>query len=84
MAGRRYGIVKWFKEDKGYGRIMLDGQDGNHVFVHFSEILPDPIKLPNGFRFLKEGQKVAFDLSESQGIMDSQRRTAMNVQILED
>lgn len=19
------GIVKWFKEDKGYGRIMLDG-----------------------------------------------------------
>jgi CspA family cold shock protein len=28
---RREGIVKWYKEDKGYGRIMLDGQDGNHV-----------------------------------------------------
>ncbi|MEK3670090.1 MULTISPECIES: cold shock domain-containing protein [unclassified Paenibacillus] len=25
MGERRWGIVKWFKEDKGYGRIMLDG-----------------------------------------------------------
>ena len=33
---RREGIVKWFKEEKGYGRIMLDGEDGNHIFVHFS------------------------------------------------
>lgn len=22
---RREGIVKWFDQDKGYGRIMLDG-----------------------------------------------------------
>jgi CspA family cold shock protein len=84
MADRRTGIVKWFKEDKGYGRIMLDGQDGNHVFVHFSEILPDPARLPNGFRILKEGQKVAFDLFEFPNIVDSQRLTAKNVQILED
>ncbi|MEK3982836.1 cold shock domain-containing protein [Paenibacillus sp. FSL K6-3166] len=84
MAERRCGIVKWFKEDEGYGRIMLDGQEGNHVFVHFSEILPDPIKLPNGFRFLKEGQNVAFDLFEFPSIVDSQRRTAKNMQILED
>lgn len=84
MGERRWGIVKWFKEDKGYGRIMLDGLDGNHVFVHFSEILPDPVRLPNGFRFLKEGQKVAFDLFEFPSISDSQRRTAKNVLILED
>lgn len=84
MEERRWGIVKWFKEDKGYGRIMLDGQDGIHIFVHFSEIIPDPIRLPNGFRFLKEGQKVAFDLFEFPSIADSQRRTAKNVQILED
>ncbi len=83
MAERRWGIVKWYKEDKGYGRIMLDGQEGNHVFVHFIEILPDPIRLPNGFQFLKEGQKVAFDLFEFPNIVDSQRRTAKNVQILE-
>lgn len=63
---------------------MLDGLDGNHVFVHFSEILPDPVRLPNGFRFLKEGQKVAFDLFEFPSISDSQRRTAKNVLILED
>lgn len=84
MAERRWGIVQWYKEDKGYGRLMLDGQEGNHVFVHFSEILPDPIRLPNGFRFLKEGQKVEFDLFEFPNIIDSQRRTAKNVQILEE
>lgn len=84
MAERRYGIVKWYKEDKGYGRIMLDGQDGNHVFVHFSEILPDPIRLPSGFHFLREGQKVSFDLYEFPETVDSQRMTAKNVQILED
>ena len=84
MAERRCGVVKWFEVDKGCGRIMLDGQDGNYVFVHFSEILPDPIRLPNSFRFLKEGQKVAFDLFEFPNIVDSQRRTAKNVQILED
>ncbi|PSR28838.1 MAG: hypothetical protein C7B46_18900 [Sulfobacillus benefaciens] len=49
------GIVKWYKEDKGYGRIMLDGQDGNHVFVHFTAIRPDPVRFPTGYRFLKEG-----------------------------
>jgi CspA family cold shock protein len=81
---RRCGIVKWFKEDKGYGRIMLDGQDDNHVFVHFSEILPDPIRLPSGFRSLKEGQRVIFDLYEFPSIVDSQRRSAKNVKILED
>jgi CspA family cold shock protein len=51
---------------------------------NFSEILPDPIRLPNGFRFLKEGQKVAFDLFEFPSIVDSQRWTAKNLQILED
>ena len=35
---KREGIVKWFKEEKGYGRIMLDGEDQNHVFVHFSSV----------------------------------------------
>lgn len=82
MNERRWGIVKWFKEEEGYGRIMLEGQDGNHVFVHFSAILPDPIRLPNGYRVLKEGQKVEFDLFENPNISDSQRMTAKNVIIL--
>ncbi|MEK3983302.1 cold shock domain-containing protein [Paenibacillus sp. FSL K6-3166] len=35
MAERRYGIVKWYKEDQGYGRIMLDGQEDN-LFLYTS------------------------------------------------
>ncbi|MGE7613271.1 cold-shock protein [Paenibacillus sp. NPDC101420] len=38
MAERRWGVVKWYKEDKGYGRIMLDGQEGYHVFVHLMNV----------------------------------------------
>ncbi len=77
------GIVKWFKETKDYGRIISDGQDGQHVFVHFSAIKPDLVRFPNGFRFLKKGQRVAFDLVETEA-KDSQRFTAQNVEILSD
>jgi cold shock protein len=52
------GIVKWFKEDKGFGFIEQNG--GPDVFVHFSAILGD------GFRTLKEGEKVSFDLVQGQ------------------
>lgn len=84
MVQRREGIVKWYKTDKGYGRIMLDGQDGDHVFVLFCDITPDPVRFLDGFRFLKEGQRVSFDLIEKPGITDSQKRTAINVEILAD
>ncbi len=80
---RREGTVKWSKEDKGYGRIMLDGRDGNHVFVHFSAIRSDPVRFPTGYRFLKEGQTVAFDLVETNA-SDSQRLTAADVEVLSD
>ena len=33
-------------------------------FVHFSAIRSDPVRFPTGYRFLKEGQTVAFDLLE--------------------
>ncbi len=79
---RREGTVKWYKEEKGYGRIMLDGQNGNHVFVHFSGITPDPIRFPNGFHFLKEGQRVSFNLVEHPQATDSQRWTATDVEII--
>lgn len=54
MATR--GKVKWFNENKGYGFITGDG--GQDVFVHFSAILED------GFRTLREGQEVEFELLE--------------------
>jgi cold shock protein len=52
------GIVKWFKEDKGFGFIEQNG--GPDVFVHFSAIQGD------GFKTLKEGEKVSFDLVQGQ------------------
>ena len=78
---RRKGIVKWFKEDKGYGRIMLDSEDGNHVFVHFSAISPDTERFPHKFRFLKQGQMVEFDLIENRNSLD-QKQVAENVIII--
>jgi len=52
------GTVKWFNDAKGYGFISSD--DGQDVFVHQSEIKAE------GFRTLKEGQKVEFDLTQGQ------------------
>lgn len=51
------GTVKWFNNTKGYGFIAQN--DGKDVFVHHSAIQAD------GFRTLKEGQEVEFDLVDS-------------------
>jgi len=51
------GKVKWFKADKGYGFIKVDGEKKD-IFVHFSAINAD------GYRTLEEGQTVEFDIVE--------------------
>jgi CspA family cold shock protein len=51
------GIVKWFNDKKGYGFISMD--EGQDVFVHYSSILG------TGFRSLYEGQRVRFEVEES-------------------
>lgn len=80
---KREGIVKWYKVDKGFGRIVLDGEDGNYVFVHFSSILPNNGMFSDCFRFLKQGQKVSFDLVVNSESTD-QKQVAENVIIISD
>ncbi|ABS61567.1 MULTISPECIES: cold shock domain-containing protein [Fervidobacterium] len=52
------GTVKWFDSSKGYG--FITGENGQDVFVHFSAIQMD------GFKTLKEGDKVEFDIQNGQ------------------
>ena len=52
MEENTSGTVKWFNTSKGFGFILTD--DGQEVFVHYSDILSD------GFRNLTEGEKVTF------------------------
>ena len=49
------GTVKWFNDAKGFGFIEPEG-GGEDVFAHFSAIQMD------GFRTLKQGGKVTYDL----------------------
>ena len=48
------GTVKWFNESKGYG--FLSQPEGEDIFVHYTAIQA------NGFRTLKEGQEVEFNV----------------------
>lgn len=49
------GIVKWFNNVKGFGFITSEVCEGD-IFAHFSEIKTE------GYRSLKVGQKVQFEL----------------------
>ena len=53
------GICKWFNAAKGFGFITPDA-GGDDLFAHFSAISG------NGFKELKEGQKVSFDVVQGQ------------------
>ncbi len=55
---RTNGIVKWFNDGKGYGFITPEESDKD-CFVHYSAIQGE------GFRSLKEGERVEFDLVQN-------------------
>ncbi len=52
------GQVIWFNDSKGYG--LIETEAGHTAFVHYSSILIE------GFKTLKQGQKVEFDLYEDE------------------
>mgnify|MGYP006428307583 CR=1 FL=1 len=52
------GTVKWFNDQKGFG--FIEQEEGEDVFVHFSEIQTE------GYKTLEEDQEVEFELEETE------------------
>ena len=66
------GTVKWFNGNQGYG--FIEEKDGYpNVFVHLSDVIPSRSK---GFRPLREGDRVAFDIERNHTGL-----TAVNVMV---
>lgn len=66
------GRIKFFNESKGYGFIEADDPaPAPNVYVHHSQIVH------TGYRTLKEGETVEFDVREGDGGLE-----AVNVQRL--
>ena len=63
------GTVKWFNSDKGYG--FIEREDGDDLFVHFSEIQGE------GFKSLDEGQAVSF----TEGTGENGKKQAQQVSV---
>lgn len=68
----RTGTVRWFKEEKGYGRITAD--DGEVLFVHYSDVVKE------GYRSLVADQTVQFTWNG--GLADHGRHQAEDVRAL--
>lgn len=62
--------IKWFNNEKGYG--FIENGDGEDIFVHYSEINMD------GFRTLKEGEYVKFDLVHTPKGLQAHNVTEIN------
>ena len=59
------GTVKWFDCKKGFGFIQ-GKEEGKDIFVHYTNIEGE------GFRSLKDGEAVEFELVESEKGLQAQ------------
>lgn len=65
------GTVKWFNDAKGFGFIEPEA-GGEDIFAHFSAIQMD------GFRTLKQGGRVSFELVQGPKGQLAQNITALD------
>ncbi|WET12179.1 MULTISPECIES: cold-shock protein [unclassified Pseudomonas] len=70
MSDRQNGTVKWFNDEKGFG--FITPESGPDLFVHFKAIEGD------GFRSLKEGQKVSFEAIQGPKGMQAEKVQVVN------
>lgn len=66
------GRVKWFNNAKGYGFVLPEDGEQDY-FAHYSSILMD------GYKTLKAGQLVSFDLLEG-----PKGAHAINIKVIEN
>ena len=66
MSNRQTGTVKWFNDEKGFG-FITPTEGGDDLFVHFKAIQSE------GFKSLKEGQKVSFIATRGQKGMQAEQ-----------
>ena len=67
------GIVKFYKSDKGWGAITIEGTEPHDVFCHFSSIDGE------GFLELRQGQRVTVEYERRD--QDSFRYVAVSVRL---
>nr|WP_203232757.1 cold-shock protein [Streptomyces sp. 769] len=65
VAERQNGTVKWFNDEKGYG--FITPEFGPDLYVPFRAIEG------NGFKSLKDGQKVSFEAVQGHKGMQADR-----------
>ncbi len=70
MAEMMRGTVKWFNDAKGFG--FIQHETGKDVFVHYSVIEAD------GFKTLKDGEEVAYELREGDKGLNAARVVRTN------